>query len=386
MKKWSFRTQLTILIATVFVLGGTTLIVVQYLLVGELLADAIRMQEIVMPIYTADSTVLVMTMRSTSDLVLKDLVWWSIAILAIFAILAIITSSWLSRRSLRRIAQITKTVKTISHQDLKQRLNLAGPTDEIKELGDTMDEMLDRLEESFARQGRFIAAASHELRTPLTIANTALQIPLRQGRVPDDLLPSIKMALRANDRSVALITALLSLARATQASAKTPIELSDVESAATVEPTELEAIIQTSLAEHAAEAAERELTITTDLTGGLVNLDETLVSIAVGNLIENAIRHAPAGSQITLSTGHDDKIVWFETSNGGEIRTEAETAMLVEPFNRGTSTRLTGRGSGLGLTLVDNIARAQGGQLLLKPLATGGLVARLMFPLCNPIA
>ncbi len=367
MKKRSFRTQLTVLIATVFVLGGTTLIAVQYFLVGELLEDSITTHTVSMPDQT-DATVTFLTLRSASDLVLSDLVWWSIVVLAVFTILAIFTSRWLSRRSLRRIAQITKTVQTISHHDLKQRLNLTGPTDEIKELGDTMDDMLDRLEESFARQGRFIAAASHELRTPLTIANTALQIPLRQGRVPEALAPSIEMALGANDRSVALITALLSLARSTQALTNS------------AEPLALDAIVQACVTEHAAEAAERELTITTDLAGGSVNLDETQLSMAVGNLVENAIRHCPAGSHITLRTGQDDKVTWFETSNGGQIRTAAETVMLVEPFNRGTSTRLTGRGSGLGLTLVDSIAGTHGGQLLLTPLATGGLVVRLELP------
>ena len=101
----------------------------------------------------------------------------------------------------------------VSTTDLHRRLDLPGPRDEIKELADTIDAMLDRLESAFAAQDRFVANASHELRTPLTTSRTALEIPLAQGRVPVDLQPAVRTALRAGEHSDRLIASLLTLSR-----------------------------------------------------------------------------------------------------------------------------------------------------------------------------
>src|SRR5699024_6346004 len=118
-----------------------------------------------------------------SQEVLSGLLLWSVVILLAFTAVAVVLAVWLSRRSFVRIGQITATTQRITRDDLHQRLALSGPADEIKELADTIDTMLDRLEASFIQQERFITNASHELRTPLTTTRTALEIPLTQGQV-----------------------------------------------------------------------------------------------------------------------------------------------------------------------------------------------------------
>ena len=142
-----------------------------------------------------------------SQSVVGGLLVSSIVLLVVFAFLAAAIAFWLARRSLDRIGEVTKAARAISERDLDRRLDLPGPDDEIKELGDTFDGMLDRLHLAFAAQDRFIANASHELRTPLTTTRAALEIPLQQGDVPAKLEPAITpraagdRAERAADRA-----------------------------------------------------------------------------------------------------------------------------------------------------------------------------------------
>jgi len=381
-----------VLIAAVFVTGGIVLLGVQYLLVQGLFDTAIgsiagcadsgdappadpRCVEISgdtgqsrITIGTDGTSVLVQQTTVLSQEVLSGLLLWSIVTLAAFTLVAVAAASWLSRRSFARIRHITDTTRRITRNGLHQRLELPGPADEIKELGDTIDAMLDGLEASFAQQERFIANASHELRTPLTTTRTALEIPLEQGRVPAELEPALHRALDANRRSEQLIAALLRLARVTAAPA-------------TAEgPVDLRGVVEGSLSDHAQEIAIMHLVVRTDLAAATtVGVDPTLLELAVDNVIQNAIRHNHAHGTIHLVTGTTDDRPWIEITNSGPVVAREETAGLTEPFNRGRSTRTTarGRGLGLGLTLVKNIADTLGATLSLTPAAGGGLTVRL---------
>jgi signal transduction histidine kinase len=403
--RWSFRTRLTALIAVVFVTGGTVLLGVQYLLVQGLFDTAIDsivgcadgdgitvtsgdplptdvgcndVARVVgadghsqISVGTDGTSVLVQQTTFLSQEILSDLLLWSIVTLAAFTLIAVIVASWLSRRSFARIGHITDTTKRITRQDLHQRLDLPGPEDEIKELGDTIDAMLDGLEASFAQQERFIANASHELRTPLTTTRTALEIPLEQGQVPERLKPAIRRALDANQRSEQLIAALLNLARS---SILTPDDAH--------EPVQLSEIIERSLRDHEADIETGHLTVTTKLADtATARADPMLLALAIDNLIDNAIRHNRNDGTLHVMTGTRGDRAWVEISNSGANMTEEETARLIEPFNRGPSTRTasTGRSLGLGLTLVQNITESFGGALTIAPLPHGGLVVRLAF-------
>lgn len=461
--RWGFRGRLTALIATVFVVGGAALLGLQYFMVQRLFSTAIGTietgcadgdvrgtfgdaDEDQVPLstdctavvrvpgdvsatsVTSDtdgSTILIQQSRLLSQEVLSGLLMWSVITLMIFTAVAIIAASWLARRSFKRIEQITQTTRTITSHDLHQRLDLQGPHDEIQELGETIDTMLDRLEESFIRQERFITNASHELRTPLTTTRTALEIPLERGLVPDSLKHSIQVALASNRRSETLIRALLALARTSPLNTGV-VDLNDddvitsalPESSDASQPdtsdetpprsvynsgaiaagssgsslaaptstallSDLFEVTQTGVNDHEAEARARRITL--HLMGDgplLVAVDGVLAQLAIGNLIQNAIRHNQNEGLVWVRTVASDTVVQVEVSNTGVALTAEETALLVEPFNRGSRTRLARDPErlGLGLTLVDNIVRTHGGNLKLTPRSGGGLTCTLTLP------
>lgn len=388
-RRWGFRARLTALIAGVFIFGGAVLLTVQYVLVQGLLASGIRTitgcvdgetsgieigtgapgSAVDLGCENGDSgfAVAIEQAGHLSDDVLSGLLLWSVVVLVVFAGLAVLAAWWLSRRSLGRIARITETTREITRDDLHRRLELPGPADEVKELGDTIDGMLDRLDDAFTRQERFVAAASHELRTPLTTTRTALEIPLEQGRFPAEVEPDVRRALAANERSERLIAALLTLARAGHAPA--PAGAAD-----------LATLARDAVERHRAEADERGVTVVVDGVSAPVAADETLAGIAVGNLVENAIRHNRVGGAVRVAVTADARGVELAIENDGPQLTAVEAARLVEPFHRGEQTRLAGPGSGLGLTLADAVARSLGATLVLSPRDGGGLVARLAFP------
>src|SRR5699024_4564272 len=335
--RWSFRARLTALIAIVFVTGGAALLGVQYLLVqglfdtaieritgcvsgegGEVAVvsgnfmDSIHCREVVEDDVEAHfdsngANVVVEQTTMMSQEVLSGHLLWSIVTLIGFARVAVVAASWLSRRSFASIGQITTTTKRITRDDLHQRLDLPGPADEIKELGDTIDTMLNGLEASFTRQARFITNASHELRTPLTTTRTALEIPLVQGHVPPDLEPAVRRALEANQRSEQLIAALLKLAQVTRV---TPAEIQ--------EPVELSALIDQSITERQDDIASANLSVTTHLSNVTIRpADPTLLTLAIDNLIDNAIRHNQYGGTIQVTTGTAEGCAWVQVANSG---------------------------------------------------------------------
>lgn len=397
-RRWGFRTRLAALIASVFILAGASLLTVQYAVVHQLLRSGIEnLATASSPnfptpdsrcpddqdstqcgiltgspngVVPSDTGPLDATFQRTillSREVLSGLLLWSIVVLVAFAGVAALAGWWLSKRSLGRIAQITATARNLTRDDLHRRLDLPSPDDEIKELGDTIDSMLDRLDDAFTRQELFIASASHELRTPLTTARTALEIPLAQGRVPPELEPDLRRALNANERSERLIAALLILARLTQP-ATPPADT-------TVDVTEL---VQKCIKEHGDHARQRGIRITFTTTEPmLAAVEPVLAGIAISNLIDNAIQHGAHDGEIVVNLDHNEGMLTLRIANGGRQLTTSETTRLVEPFNRGAATRLAGRGIGLGLTIVDAIARCSAGMLALSPRTEGGLIAEL---------
>lgn len=407
-RRWGFRARLAALIAGVFITGGVVLLGVQYLLVKQLFAQGIsavttgcvagelELTQVggahsgtvndalatFCELQAAEhgevafgggaAAVVIEQTTHLSEEVLSGLLIWSLLVLAVFAALAVLAAWWLSKRSLGRIAQITSAAKDITRDDLHRRLELSGPDDEVKELGDTIDGMLDRLDDAFTRQERFIAGASHELRTPLTTTRTALEIPLAQGRVPSGLEPDVRLALAANERSERLIAALLTLARSEH----------DGAAGSSADVVDLSELVAEICREHEAEAEERRAHMSLALQRPMhVAADRALLEIAVSNLLENAIRHGPEGGSLTVRTARAAETAWIEIDNDGAEITAAEATRLVEPFNRGAGSRLAGGGTGLGLTLVETIARSQQGTLTLSPRRSGGLTARLTLPL-----
>ncbi|MCK8475951.1 sensor histidine kinase [Microbacterium aurugineum] len=424
----SFRTRLVIIIAGVFIAAGAALLTVQYLVVQSLFASAIDTTAAtcvpslsvtqlsqgtsategidisgVPPLsdrsslaYEATSTgcayfaetaetadfqlatpIQTMTIDAVEGAVLQQstfladevgggLLLWSIVVLVAFTGVAAAIAFWLARRSLDRIGEVTAATRDISERDLGRRLDLPGPDDEIKELGDTIDGMLDRLQSAFTAQDRFVANASHELRTPLTTTRTALEIPLEQGVVPAELHANMQRALRATEQSERLITALLALARS-----RTGLD--------EVEPVELSELIEDQVEELDAQG----IVVHTNLRALTVEGDPMLLARAVRNLLENGIRHNVHGGELWVRCRRERGRAVIDVENTGAPIASATLALLTEPFYRGDASRTsTGPdGTGLGLAIVQSIAKTHSGDVRLRARKGGGLIASIVLPL-----
>ncbi|MBF6053114.1 HAMP domain-containing protein [Streptomyces eurocidicus] len=239
--------------------------------------------------------------------VLTDLFTHSLILLAAFTALAALLAWWFSRRSLRRLGHVAEATARINNGNhLGERLALTGPHDEVGRLGDTVDAMLERLEQSFTAQRRFTAQASHELRTPLTIQRTALEIPLSQGRVPADLEPALRTALDATTRSENLLAALLTLARGESG-------------LATARPTDLADTARTALADLRTEITERDIHVRTQLNPAPVTGDPALLAQLALNLLANAVRHNHPGGHVHPNP-EGGLTVRAELGSGGPVK------------------------------------------------------------------
>ncbi|MFE2322994.1 sensor histidine kinase [Streptomyces sp. NPDC059385] len=305
------------------------------------------------------------------DRVLSELLLRSSLLLAALTALAALLAWWAARRSLHRLSQVTAAARRIgTGSTLEERLALSGPHDEVRELGDTFDAMLDRLDRSFTAQRHFTAHASHELRTPLTVQRTALEIPLAQGRVPAELEPALHRALEANARTEQLIGALLTLARAEgEELVAQPFDLADAAVGA-----------GDDLAEEARTAGVR---ITVRAGSAPVAGDPALLRQTALNLLANAVRHNHRGGTATITTGTITTgtaraVAFVEVVNTGPVVEPAEVPALFEPFRRGARRR--GKGSGLGLAVVRAITVQHHGEVTATPRTGGGLTVRVELP------
>lgn len=237
--------------------------------------------------------------------------------------------------------------------------------------------MIERLEQAFSRQERFIANASHELRTPLATVRTALQVPLRQGRVPEDLRPDLQDAIEANRRMEQLVAALLSVARG-QAGADLAAEAID-----------LDALVRNAAEELAPEAEKRRVELDVEPSGRAeLAGDPALLRSLVSNLVRNGIVHnLPEGGRCSITVADSGDAVELRVENTGVEHDPETIARLAEPFYRGDESRLSrngtsdaGTGLGLGLTLASRIAELHRAELHLSSRPGGGLIAVVRFP------
>jgi signal transduction histidine kinase len=273
-----------------------------------------------------------------------------------------------SRRVLRPLAAVTTAAQAASQENLDQRLALAGPPDELKELADTFDAMLARLDAAFASQRRFIANASHELRTPLTEMRTLIDVTTaRPAASATHLKPVLAAIGAAVDKSEELIEALLTLARSDRGPG--PAELVDL-------PTAVEDAID--LIGQA--AAARQIQIRTALQDAQVTGDRVLLERLVSNLIENAVRHNVTGGWVLASTKTRSGIAEITVSNGGEHIPTDQVPELFEPFRRLSGRTGNQPGSGLGLSIVASVTRAHSGHAEAHARPDGGLDVQITLP------
>jgi signal transduction histidine kinase len=290
--------------------------------------------------------------------------------LGLMTILSFLLSWWIAGRALRPVHRITDTALMLSERTLDARINLRGPNDELKQLADTFDAMLGRLERAFHSQRRFVANASHELRTPLATERVLIDEALANRSASPDELRSILTELRANSEDTErLIDALLLLARSERGIEK----WSSIDLGATASSVIEQATVEAALA---------GLTIQSDLEPVEVTGDPGLVERLIGNLVENAMRHNIPGGSIAVRTRLDSDAALLQIMNTGPVIAPDAVAGLVEPFRRAGPDRSSNDGGvGLGLSIVDAIVDAHHGRLNLTAPPEGGLDVRVRLPL-----
>jgi signal transduction histidine kinase len=289
----------------------------------------------------------------------------SLIALAVMTVIAVALGWLVAGRALRPVREMTAAAQRISEDSLHERLALHGPKDELKELGDTIDGLLERLEVAFNAQRRFAANASHELRTPLTTMRAALDVALAKPEPAPPQTVALAGRLRTElDRIERLLEAFLVLARAQHRSLPAP----------TVLP--LDYIVGSALADQAAAIKAMDLTVqdTSGQGGAWVAGSQALLSRLVENVIDNAVCHNTPGGWIAITIRARGSSARLVVENGGQVLDQQQVAELSQPFRRLGADRIgTDKGSGLGLSIVAAIAEAHGGTLDLRARPGGGL-------------
>ena len=306
------------------------------------------------------------------DNTLDELVTQSVVALTITGGAAVFLGWLVAGRTLRPVHQITATARSATQSNLQTRVGLDGPKDELKELADTFDDMLARLETAFESQRRFAANASHELRTPLSVIRAETDVALGE---PDVTERERSLALRireAADRSEALIDGLLTLARSES-------RVRDVS------PVDLAALAGDVAGELVPLADEHGVKVHLQLDDATVNGDNVLLERLILNLATNAIVHnrpEPEGGRwMRLRVYEEEQNAVLIVANSGPRISGEEVEWIVEPFQRREGHNGSDRhGAGLGLAIVRAIARTHGGTLILRPRPAGGLDVMVTLP------
>ena len=381
----SARSRLTLLYVSLFTLGGAALVLIIYLLVAHTLHStaAPAIPRAVQPaigkcvvaaqthggpaalnqcaaLYAHGVQAGAAAQRRTT---LTHLLLYSLLGLAGAALLAA-AAGWITAgRILAPVHRLTAAARAASEQDLSQRIALQGPRDELRELADTFDAMLERLDRAFTSQRQFIANASHELRTPLTVMRTAMDVVLAKPEPTREELVSMTGEVRqAAAHCERLIEALLVLARNDQARALTV-------------PLDLAAVAEDALEGRTADG----ITTTTTLAEAPVTGDQVLLERLVANLVDNAERYNLADGTISISTTTDNRTSLVRVVNTGPVVPPDQVDRLFLPFTR-LDDRTRHDGFGLGLALVSSITAVHGGTVDATAMPAGGLDITIRLP------
>jgi signal transduction histidine kinase len=383
----SARARLTLLYASLFTLGGAALVLITYLLVAHTLhprmttgiplaaqqavercveaaqrpgGSAARAMVKCAAVYANGVQAGASAQRSTT---LTHLLTYSLLSLAGATLLGAVAGWLVAGRILRPVYQLTAAARAASEQNLSQRIALQGPRDELRELADTFDTMLERLDRAFTSQRQFIANASHELRTPLTLMRTAMDVVLAKPEPTREELMSMAADVRqAVDHSERLIEVLLVLARNDQARALT-------------DPLDLSAVAEDALEGRTAGG----ITTITTLGEAPVTGDGVLLERLIANLLDNAERYNVPGGTVTISTATQDATSVLRVVNTGAVVPAGMVERLFLPFTR-LDDRTRHDGFGLGLALVSSIAAVHNGTVHATAVSTGGLDITVRLP------
>jgi signal transduction histidine kinase len=375
MRRWhsTIRVRLTLHYAVALLVAGAILVTLLYLYLGHALdgqlaaqVDAVRQTHQSPGHDPSETAALVAQFQHDRDRVLGAMLIVSAVSLGLVAVAATGVGWLMAGRALRPLHDITATARRVADRNLHERIGLVGPDDEIKDLADTFDGMLERLDRSFDSQRRFVANASHELRTPLTLNRTLIEVTLDDPDVPEATRHLATTLLAVNQRHERLINGLLTLAGSEE----------ELASRTSVDLAEVVGHVLRSFDPNGPE-------LRTDLQPAEVSGDPVLLERMVTNLIDNATRYnLPEGGRVLIRTRATAGGATLLVENTGPVIAAYEIPGLYEPFRRLPSDdRETSQGSGLGLSIVRAVVRAHGGHIEATPGEQGGLAVTVRLPL-----
>ncbi len=386
----TIRLRMTVLYGVVFLVTGAVLLTLGYLLVRHNLnaaADfrAVRQQLIKLGILPGTffgrgfrfdpgspgaSVVAIARAQLRADALHRLLIEYLLA-LGVMTMVSVVAGWLLAGRALGPLRHITATARRVSGENLGERIDLVGPADELKELADTFDGMLARLDNAFQSQRHFVSNASHELRTPLAIMRTELDVAMADPTASADELRQMGEAIRETvDRCERLLESLLMLARS---EAATGCE----------ESVDLASLSADCITDLRARARDMNIQVRDDLEPAWTHGDPALLERMIANLVDNGIRYNERGGFLAVSTRRRDGRVSLTVSNRGRRIDPADAETLTEPFRR--LDRGNG-GFGLGLSIVRSVAKAHHGTTTITAPENGGLVVRVELPAATPVA
>jgi signal transduction histidine kinase len=369
--------RFTVLYAVVFLISGTGLLGLTLLLGGVRLSSTSPAPNPVPPNNPASALARI---RELEDELAaahaeqsRQLLTAALVALILMVFISLVLGRVLARRVLRPLRLITGTTRRISADSLDQRLGVAGPTDEVKELADTIDELLARLEASFTAQRRFVANASHELRTPLATMRASLDVAAAKPEAAASTVALVDRLRPQLDRVDHLLDGLLVLARAQHGGF------------ADAEVVDLRDLVAEALHDRHTDVVAKGLRVTVEMpSAATVQGRPALLARLVGNVVDNAVRHNEQDGWIEIAGSVDGGQAALVLETGGRILDQREVDRLAQPFERLGRER-TGS-SGLGLSIVAAVAAAHGGRLELFARPAGGLRAAITLPAALPAA
>jgi signal transduction histidine kinase len=388
MRNWTIRTRLTVLYGVLFLLAGAALLAVTYALVQHSLdrrADASTTMSgqvgggptdsaTGQPAHganggpvagaTAPEVTYQQIRGAVRDDTLDSLLTQGGIALGGVGVVAVGFGWLMAERVLRPLHRVTETARRVADRNLHERIALTGPRDEIKELADTFDSMLERLDRAFDGQRRFVGNASHELRTPLAINRTLLEVAMGHPDAPQQMRDLGQTLLAVNARHERLIDGLLTLARSEQTvTVHDPVDLADI-------------------ARHVVEQrTQSTVEVVTSLDPGPTTGDPVLLERITQNLVQNAIAYNVPDGWVSVRTSTRGDAAELVVTNTGPVVPAYEIPGLFEPFRRLQDRAASGGGTGLGLSIVQSVARAHGGDVAAHPHDDGGLVVTVTLPL-----
>jgi signal transduction histidine kinase len=372
--RYTVRLRLTAWYGGLFLLSGAVLLAATYALVVQAFTgNSAASVECRIPPGFGCHTIGAQQARAVAmqdhAAVLHELLSRSELALALLAVLSAGLGWFIAGRALRPLRTITAAAREISAVSLSERLALTGPRDELKELADTFDGLLARLEAAFSAQRQFIANAAHELRTPLARQRVISQVALADpGASIESLRAAHQRALASGTQQQQLIDALLILARGQAGLGE-------------CEPFDLADLAGDILAARQPEAEQRNLTLHTTLSPAPAAGSPQLAGRLVSNLIDNALRHNLPGGRVEVASGYRDSHAFLTVANTGPTVPAAAIERLFQPFQRLAADRTSrGDGLGLGLSIVQSIADAHHAAITAQPQADGGLIIEVAFP------